>query len=185
MSGLTAKVNIVSNALILLGDTPISSLTEERTGAVLGANLFENTYLAILTQHRWRFASKTFNLNKLATAPSTGYNNAYQLPTDLLYLYKTNTSDYQLYGKELHTNAEAVEIEYTYRVDEDLLPAYFVKALEYNLASQFALPLTGDIDKGNYYQRMFKDEIKKAKFVDSTQHPQQEIDHNPYVEVRY
>ncbi len=48
MAGLTARVQLCSNALILLGDRPIASLTEASTGATLGANLFENTYLAPL-----------------------------------------------------------------------------------------------------------------------------------------
>ena len=185
MSGLTAKIQMVSNALILLGDSPLSSLTEERTGAVLGANLFEGTYLAMLTSHRWRFATKTFQLNRLSAAPDTDYLYAFQLPSDMLYMFKADTNNYRLFDHELHTDATAVNIEYIYRVEEDTLPPYFTKALEYNLAHQFALPLTGDLNKGGYYEKMFNTEIRKAKFADSTQHPQDTFRHNRYVEARY
>lgn len=185
MAGASTQVQLVSNALILLGDSPISSLTEERTGAVLGANLFEGTYQAMLASHRWRFATKTLQLSKLSTAPETDYTSAYSLPSDIIYLIKTDTQNYDIYGSEVHTNSDTLQIDYIYRVAEDKLPAYFQKALEYNLAAQFAVPLTGDIDKGSYYAKLFNNEVRKARYADSTQHPQDSFADSPYTEVRY
>lgn len=185
MSGLIARVQLVSNALILLGDSPISSLTENTTGATLGANLFENTYLAMLQNHRWRFASKSQRLNRLAAKPNTGYTYAFQLPSDMLYIIKGDSRRYEVYGTEIHCDSESFQLDYIHRVQEDLLPAYFAKALEYNLASQFAVPLTGDIDKGKYYMTVYNDAIRKAKFADSTQYPEVAVQDAPYVTIRY
>jgi len=185
MSGLITRVQLVSNALLLLGGTTITSLTENSTGAKLGANLFENTYLTMLQNHRWRFAVKTQELNRLAAKPNTGYEYAYQLPNDFLYSTKGDARDFAVYDNEIHCNQSTFQLDYVHRVSEDLLPAYFAKALEFNLASQFAIPLTGDINKGSYYDKAYNDAIRKAKFADSSQYPEVEVQDHPYVDIRY
>ena len=185
MAGLTTRIQLVSNALILLGGSPISSLTEESTGAVIGANLFENTYLAMLQNHRWRFAVKRQILSRLSAKPNTGYNYAYQLPSDFQYVVKGDATAYEIYNSEIHCNNETFTLDYVYRVEEDVLPAYFAKALEYNLAHIFAVPLTGDLNKADFYGKMFNSEMKKAKYADSSQFPEVSVMHNPYIDIRY
>jgi len=184
MSGLITKVQLVSNALLLLGGTTITSLTENSTGAKLGANLFENTYLSMLQNHRWRFAVKTQELNQLSAKPDTGYEYAYQLPNDFLYSVKGDARDYAVYDNQIHCNQRTFQLDYVHRVSEDLLPAYFAKALEYNLAAQFAIPLTGDINKASHYDKVFMDAIRKAKFTDSSQYPEVAVQDQPYVDIR-
>ena len=186
MAGLIARVQLVSNALILLGDRPIASLTEDSTGATLGANLFENTYLALLQNHRWRFATKSQSLARLAAKPNTGFSYAFALPDDFLYAIKGDTSStYAIYGVEVHTNVATFRLDYVTRVSEDLIPAYFAKAMEFNLAALFAVPLTGDTKKGDYYSNLFLDAVKKAKFADSTQYPEVPVQSEPYTTARY
>ena len=184
MSGLITKVQLVSNALLLLGGNTITSLTENSTGAKLGANLFENTYLDMLQNHRWRFAVKTQELNRLEAKPDTGYEYAYQLPSDFLYTTKGDARDFAVYDNEIHSNQRTFQLDYIHRVNEDVLPAYFAKALEYNLAAQFAIPLTGDINKATYYGKVFTDAIRKAKFADSSQYPEVAVQDAPYVDIR-
>lgn len=184
MSGLIAKTQIVSNALILLGDRPISSLTEDTTGATLGANLFENTYLSMLQSHRWRFAVTTLQLSKLSTKPKTGYTNAFQLPANFLYTVKTDIGQFEVFGNEIHSNSDAIRLDYICRIEEDLLPAYFAKALEFGLSAQFAVPLTGDLNKADYYSKVYMNELKKAKHADATQYPEIPVQSRPYVDVR-
>jgi len=185
MSGLISRVQLVSNALLLLGGNTISSLTENSTGAKLGANLFENTYLSMLQNHRWRFAAKTQELNQLAATPNTGFNYAYQMPNDFLYTIKGSGNTFEAYDNEIHCNDKTFQLDYIHRVSEDVIPPYFAKALEYNLASQFAVPLTGDIAKGDYYERKFNSEIRKAKFADSSQYPEVSVQNQPYIDIRY
>lgn len=188
MAGITSSISIASNALLLLGHEPIASFTEGTAGATIAANLYENSYLAVLSNHRWRFATKTEQLARLTETPNNDYKYAYQLPSDLLYLQAINsgsTDMYNVYGSKLYTNEETVKADYTYRVDEDKLPPYFTKMLEFYLASQFALSLTGDMQKGEYFSRFYLNEIKRAKYADSTQQPQNLFVGSSYVEARY
>ena len=55
---MVSAIQLASNALLLLGHDPISSFTESTAGAQIASNLYETTYESLLTQHRWRFASK-------------------------------------------------------------------------------------------------------------------------------
>ena len=185
MTGTTSNISLASNALLLLGHETIASFDEGTAGATIAANLYENSYLSLLTTHRWRFAAKKAQLARLVETPLNEYNYAFQLPSDCIYLIKTTSCTYQIYGDKLYSNDLEVEAEYTYRVDEANLPPYFTKMFEFFLSSQFALSLTGDMEKGNYFSRMYLFELKKAKFADSTQHPQESFIDNPYVNVRY
>ncbi len=57
--------------------------------------------------------------------------------------------------------------------------------LEFFLAAQFAVPLTGDMAKGDYYSKFYLNELKRAKYADSTQTPQDTFVQSAYVGVRY
>jgi len=185
MTGTPSSISLASNALLLLGHQPIASFDEGTAGATIAANLYETSYLSLLTNHRWRFASKKAQLARLTEEPLNEYKYAFQLPSDSIYLIKTTSRQYQIYGSKVYSNDMTMEVDYTYRVNEDNLPPYFAKMFEFFLASQFALSLTGDMEKGNYFSRMYLNELKRAKFADSTQHPQVSFIDNPYVEVRY
>ena len=180
------KIEIASNALILLGDQPIASFTDGDTGSMLAANLYETTYHAMLTETLWHFATRTEQLAKLVEKPTNGYSNKYQLPVDCLYVVKADTSHYEIYERELYANADSVQIEMVYPVDEVNLPSYFVKALEYNLASLFAIPLTGNASRGEFYRTLYEAELKRAKRADASQRPASQVGGSErYVTARY
>ena len=172
MASITSDIKLASNALVLLGHEPIASFEESTAGATIANTLYESSYLSLLTSHRWRFATKTQLLSRLSAAPEGNFSYQFQLPSDLLYLIKTDSrSKYEIYGNTLRTNNSTVEIDYIYRVKESQLPAYYIKMVEFFLAMEFALPLTGSLDKGSYYRMMFEAQLKRAKFADSSQRP--------------
>jgi len=179
MAGSTSKIQLISNALILIGDAPISSLNDSGAGAIVGANLYESSYNNMLSLHKWRFATKKATLARLSDKPLSGYDYQYQLPADLLIVHNTSASyDFDIYEDKIFTNKDTLEIEYTFKVAEDYLPAYFIKAFEFFLASEFSIPVTGNATRATTYQAMFKDQMRKAKGLDSTSRPAQQIKHN-------
>lgn len=185
-AGTTSNISLASNALLLLGDQPISSFDENTTGATLATNLYESSYYSMLTTYRWRFATKKGELARLSSTPKNTWNYKFKLPTDLLYVIDViETDDYEIYEDQLFCNRPVVSIDYIYKLEEDRLPAYFVKAFEFFLASQFALPLTGNLDKAAFMSRAYEQQLKLAKFADATQRPLDVIQDNPYVDIRY
>lgn len=186
MAGNASDISIASNALLLLGHTTIASFTEDSAGAQIASNLYESSYNSMLVTYRWRFASKKAKLARLATAPLNDFTSQFQLPTDLLYLTKTSsTTNYELYEDKLFSNSTDEEIDYIYKVSSDKLPAYYIKALEFYLAMQFAIPITGDLNKMDAMSKMYDKQLRLAKYADSTQRPQDTFDDNPYVDARF
>ena len=185
MTGITSDISIASNGLLLLGHDPIASFTEPTAGATIAANLYETSYLSLITAHRWRFATKKAKLARLSAKPLNGFNYQFQIPSDCLYVIRVSTVRYEIYESTIHCNDEALEMDFLYRVTEDRLPPYFAKMLEFFLAAQFAVPLTGDMNKGKYFQAMYLNELKRAKFADSTQRPNVGFQDSPYTATRY
>ena len=82
---MPSKINLVSNALILIGDLPITSLTGSSRAQTVANNLYDNIVQNELTKYRWGFARKKAQLAKVAGTPvGTEYSTMYQMPADLL-----------------------------------------------------------------------------------------------------
>lgn len=186
MAGTTSDIKIASNALQLLGHSAITSFDEGTAGAEIASAMYDITYESLLTEYRWRFATKKTQLARLVDAPLDDFLYKYQLPSDLLYLIRPTIANlnYEVYEDTIHTDATELKIDYIYNIEADKLPPYYVVVLQYMLASQFAIPITGSESKANLYFQQFETQLKKAKFADATQRPQSSFDDNPYADVR-
>ena len=180
-----SAISICSNALLLLGHQPITSFEEGSAGAQIAAALYDSSYEALLTQTRWHFATKQAQLAMLADKPLDRWSYAFQLPADLLLISRITERHYEIYEDMIYTNAKEVNIEYIYRVEEANLPTYFVKALEFYLAAQFAIPITSNTQRAEQYQNMYLMQIRQARNADSAQRPNYPIEDSPFTDVRY
>ena len=180
-------IDIASNALILIGDEPISSFSDGGAGAEAAGNLYPSTYEQVLSEHPWSFALKEQQLSRLSQTPDekTFYKYAFQLPADMIRLWKIMPhSNYDLVGLLLYSNEPELLARYLYKPEETTLPAHFVKALEYKLASEFAMLVTESQNKATYYEQKYRQMIGIARTVDSQGRPQQSIVDSPFVDVR-
>lgn len=184
---MPTDISIASNALLLVGDEPISAFTEPGAGATAASNLYPETYRSLLAYHPWTFALKEQILSQLSEAPNdlTGYGYAYQLPSDLIRLWAIFPhSRYVIVNGILYSNTAQLLARYTYQVDETQLPPQFTKALEYKLASEFSISITEDEKKAQLYERKFRDYLAETMTIDSQQAPQVPIIDSPFTDVR-
>ena len=184
---MASDIDIASNALILIGDNPISSFTEPGAGATAAANLYPDTYKQLLSEHPWTFALKEQKLNQLSQAPDplTNWKYAYQNPTDLIrYWAVMPHSNYAMVGSLTYSNQTELLARYVYAVAESQLPPHFQKALEYKLAADFALLVTEDVNKSQVFEQKYRVAIGQARSIDSQSHPQQPIIDQPFTDVR-
>ena len=184
---MASDIDIASNALILIGDNPISSFTEPGAGATAAANLYPDTYKQLLSEHPWTFALKEQKLNQLSQQPDplTNWKYAYQNPTDLIrYWAVMPHSNYAMVGNLTYSNQNELLARYVYKVAESQLPPHFQKALEYKLAADFALLVTEDVNKSQVFEQKYRATIALARSVDSQSHPQQPIIDQPFTDVR-
>ncbi len=184
---MASDIDIASNALLLIGDNPISSFTEPGAGATAAANLYPDTYAKLLSMHPWTFALKEQELSKLSQSPDelTNFKNAFQVPTDHIRTWVIfPISDYAVVGDLIYSNQEELLMRYVFKVDESALPPHFTKALEFSLAADFAQLVTESTTKSEFWERKFRDQVASAMGIDSQGHPQQPIVDSPFTDAR-
>lgn len=181
---VNSAISISSDALVLLGDQPISSFTDGSTGSLIASQFYETTYNSLLTETLWHFATKTQDLARHVEEPENTWKYKFQLPEDCLYMISADTSVYEVYERDVYTNVPTLRIEYIYPVKEENLPPPFVKALSFMLAAQFAIPLTGNASRAEYYAQLADRQILKARRADASQRPASSIGNGRYITVR-
>lgn len=157
----------------MIGETPISSFTEDTVTALVASNLYETTYESLLSLHPWRFASTKLELSRLTASPTNQWKYAYQLPVDFLVAQHVDTGNqnYQIYTDKLYSDSPSMVLDYTYKPDESFLPAYFTELLKLRLASVFAIPITESATRGEYFAKLAEKQLQRAKTVDSQSTP--------------
>jgi hypothetical protein len=185
---MASKIDLISNALILIGDTPINSLTGGTRAQQVASNLYDNIVQNELTKHRWGFAKKKAQLSLTTEIPvDDEWRSIYQLPTDMLFLIKLypNTS-YQLYGDKVYTDtSSALYADYIYNAPESEWPVYFSKMIEYALARDFAASIRDSDSARQTMTSEYINQSRMARYTDSQQYPQVPIASNPFTNVRF
>jgi hypothetical protein len=157
-------VKICNLALARIGENRILSLDDEDPAARFCKLFYEPTRDEVLRAHTWNFAKKRQTLTKLSVAPSFGWANAFQLPSDFLRVVRVNQweafeadSCWVLEGDQILSDADAIELLYIRREeDATLYDPLFVKALSVQLASMLVTTLTGSREQGNLLMQEFE-----------------------------
>lgn len=111
------------------------------------------------------------------TAQPTGrWDRAHQLPSDTLMVHAVTTNgkmiEYNIYGDKIFSNVTTTDIliaDYTYRAGEQDWPSYFTLAVEYALASTFAISIARDDQMGSMFDNKAARLMQQAKTLDSQQ----------------
>lgn len=182
---MASDIEIASNALVRIGVPPISSFTEGGAAGIAAGNLYQPTVRALLTDHRWRFASAKRQLARLTAAPLNEWEYAFQLPSDLIMMYRVYPStDFEIYEDKLFSNESTISVDYLFQPNESLFSPYFQLALEYKLASEFAMIVTSNRSLAETYEMKYQDTMKKARFADSQSRPADRVEVLDYIKVR-
>ena len=171
-----SAIDVCSRALILIGADPITSFDDGNNEALIASNMYEDVARASLVNTRWRFATNQVVLNRLTEAPTGRFDAAYQLPSGWLMTHVVTVNDfpveYQTYGDKLFCNEDAsasLVLDFTYRANEEDWPSYFTLAVEYELASVFALSLARDQSLATLMSQQAASTMMKARNLDSQQ----------------
>lgn len=180
-----SKISLISKALVLAGEPPCSSLSEDRYGVTVLAELFEVIYEALLQSNPWRFSMKKGALSRLNVDPLNEWRYAYQLPADcLLVRGMTYPQPYEIYGDRLYTNATTVEIEYQFKPDVSRCPAYFSLLLTYALARDAIKPITDGDAHTTAMNAKYISQRGVALYADAQARPAKQVIDSPFTDVR-
>lgn len=175
----TSNIQIVNTALTLLGDSRITSLSDNTKPAREANAIYEPVRNALLAAYNWSFAKKRDQLSADVTAPDFGWDKSFTLPADCLrilfvgdYYVGLDLTDYrgspveefEIEGRKILTDwPTPLNLKYIGIVtDTTTHPATFDMALSMRLAELLAEPLTQSDTKRARAADAFKSAIKDA-----------------------
>jgi len=155
MAGSETDISVSSQALVRLGDNPISSFTET-FGAKTCANVYPFVKRRVLVAYPWRISMvKSPILNQVLGSPNSEYKYAYQLPPDLYHGprrvwnspagdtgSKTGFLDFDIYQNQLLSDATYIKIDYQVDVAERDMPHHLLEMMVKALMAEIAFSVT-------------------------------------------
>lgn len=193
------KLSWISAALVLCGEKPMNSLTDDRYGASVGAAIFDMSYEEELQSNRWRFACKKAQLAQVNATPPNEWQYCFQLPTDMLLpigFYGVNPDrSYEIYGDVIYCNmtsnpgplnssSPVLTMDYLFKPDPATVPSYFSLLMTYKLARDFIKPITDSDSAASAMATKYNQQRGRALFADAQGRPNRPIANNPFVQVR-
>lgn len=179
------KIKMISDGLILCGEKPLNSLSDDRYGATVGSNLFELLYENEIQSNRWRFACNKKQLNRLADSPLNEWQYAFQLPSDMLLpLGVYPRVEYEIYADRVYTNNTTFALEYLFKPDVNKVPAYFNLLMVYQLAANMIKPITESDNAATLMAKAYTRQRGVAMFADAQGRPNKAIVDSPFTNVR-
>lgn len=204
MAAGDTKLSICSDALIMLGASPLSSFSDGTDEAQVADRLYDDVRDTIIMQYPYSWTIQKTKIARLADTPINEWKYKYQLPGDMLGNPKAvfNTSsvgansirDFEIYSAGLFTNLEDVWIDYQYLPEPAEFPPYFVRLLKTALAAEFAEPITDQITKADYFHskaygapsdNMRGGLVRVAINIDGADQPPKSIQEFPISDIRF
>ena len=154
-------VSICSNALALLGEKAISSLSDDTDAARACNAVYANLRDAILAQHPWRFLFTKKKLTKDGTDPVNEWSYAHIIPTDAISskvwavfsssTAKTPITNYEVFGDRIYSDHLELWADYKVTKAESAWPKSVVLAMTYAMASEIAFTVTDQQSTADYW----------------------------------
>jgi hypothetical protein len=185
------QVQVISNALTLMGKKPINSISDkidDITNAALQAYNF--LLPSVISKAPWRFATQVVELSQLVTAPViTQWAFSYALPGDFLKMIRQYPQNYayEIYaGNIMYSNINGpLYIEYVFLPEQTAFPDYFNHYFVYELAAYLSL---SNAQSPQFYQPLAqeRDFLRAvAMAADAQNRPQSPIASAPMIQNRY
>ena len=169
---MASVVDICNGALNQLGASTILSLTEDSKNARLCNARYTQIRDSLFRSHPWNCLIKRVALAQDTDTPVWGYSYQFTLPADCLRLLAILQYDnnYQVEGRKVLANHQAVKIQYVSRVtDPNEYDELLRETLSAALAADIAYAITSsNTTTANMYE-VFKRKLTEARFVDATE----------------
>jgi|TARA_R100000808_G_scaffold976_4_gene4685 hypothetical protein len=157
-------VTICSAALLLLGESEISSFDDGTQISGACSTLYGGVKNSILSLYPWSFAMKKVQLAELTSTPVNEWQREFALPAEMITgtpqaVYSSTAvgatpqqTGWEILGNAIQTDFTTVVIDYIFSVPEAMMPTHFVQLLKYAMAAHLAEIVTDQIDKADYWR---------------------------------
>lgn len=183
-------VSICSNALLMLGDSPIASFDEGTNRARLASNLWPHLRDAVLRRHPWNCATKRIDLGPDATAPAFDYTHQFTLPGDYLRALQVGERgerpDYKIESGKLLMNGNRLLLRYIWRNEvTQTWDALLVHAMTRVMRAAFAYSTTQSTSLEAQIEQVLREVLREARAVDGQEDTGDALDDSPLLAARY
>lgn len=178
---------LVNRALLLIGQSTITSLTDSGREARAANILYSQVRDSVLSAHSWNCATKRTTLAALGTTPAWGFDTEYQLPADFLRLVRLEDmrDDFRIEDGKLLTSTGDGKIRYVYRLtDVSKMDDALKDAIAYRLAAELATTLKGSINDHHAMMQEYESVLSGARLRDSQQSPTERMESSTWVDAR-
>ena len=185
-----SNVSICNLALIKIGASTITSLTDDMKNANLCNQYYEQVVDEVLRMHPWNCAIYRASLAQLESTPAFGYNYQYALPTDPYCLrvlrMEDIDSEFRVEGGVLLTDESTCKISYIGRIiDPNKFDPLLVEAIATLLAEYLAYPIIQSNTLKEQMAKEVEEIFRKAKSTDAQEGTPEELDTSTWLDARF
>jgi len=184
---MASKVQIISDAFVNLGKQTVSAPLVDNPIYAAASSIYDRLLPDILTMHPWRFAMKSFNLNRINEESLIArWPDIFQLPADLLLIYRTvPVLNYEVFGDRIYTNSTSLTLEYIFQASESGFPSYFTQLMVLQLTSRIAMTVTQLPELLQIWKQEAERQLIVARSIDSSIMPNPTIVRDPLVQAHF
>jgi hypothetical protein len=179
MTYSNSQVQIGANALRMLGDDPITSLTDDSDRARLVNALLPEARRETLAAHPWNCSTRRAVWVRSEDEPAWGYAYQYPLASDALRVFEVEgeeTYPWKREGRYIVTDNPTCKVRYAIDVeDPNEWDANVTKAITYLLAAKLALPVTGKSSLMDKLVALWIDARNEGRTMDGQEGTPQEL----------
>jgi hypothetical protein len=164
-------VSICNEALTLLGEAPITALTDATKAARLCQDRYDPTRRRMLSLHPWLFAGARVELDEASPVPAFGYLRAFDLPADYRRVIAVHSDNpnlrWTIEGNRILSDVSApMQLHYVKDEDDPVMfsPA-FVSVLAAALAAEICVALTGSTDRRADMRNELRDRMQSGRIA--------------------
>jgi hypothetical protein len=186
---MASAVEICSNALINLGDSPISDFGEATDNARRCNALYPSLRLALMRSHPWACLQERLILSPETAAPAFEWSYQFLLPSDCLRVLSVGETgfeiDYRLEGRKILANDNILNLIYLKDKVESDWDAMLTDGMILMMTWRLAWPVTKSAAVRDSVAREYDFFMKKARAVSGQENPPQTFGDTPLLNARF
>jgi len=166
---MASVVEICNAALISLGADTIASLTDDTKEARLCNQRYVPSRDAVLRAHPWNCAIKRTTIAPVTTAPSWGWSNAFNYPSDCIRVLglKDSTQPFVVEGKQILSDASSLEVLYVAQVtDPNTMDPLLRDTISARLTAELCYPLIGQMPVAKEFWDIYNMKLTESRGMD-------------------
>lgn len=185
---MASEVQVCNLALTKIGESEITSLTENSKAARLCNLHYAPTRDAVIRSHIWNFAIKRVELALSTITPAYDFAYQFVLPSDCIRILETNlvsTAEFKIENGFVLADSDSIKVRYLSQVtDPTIFDSLFTEALAARLAAELAIPLTDSLNLSKLMIDMYTSKIAEARTMDAVEGTPDNIEADTWLNSR-